>query len=97
MQASVSNNQTVKISAAVSNSRNSNGTIYTCPANSYAILNVLILSPADSVSVGGVSTFVATTGSDRATIYVGPAQTVVSNHGASNLVTVSGVEFTNSP
>lgn len=92
-----SSNQTIKVSAAVANSRTSSGTIYTCPANSYAILNAYIAVANDSIAVGGVTALTDTANNIMKTIYVGPSQTVVTTHGGSGLITVSGVEFINSP
>lgn len=97
MQASISNSSSIKVSAAVANSRTSNGTIYTCPANSYAILNAYIATTNDTISVGGVLVLYDAAANIMKTIYVGPGQSVVTAHGASGLITVSGVEFINSP
>lgn len=75
------------------------GTLYTCPANSYAILNLHLGTPAtDSVTVGGISVYVGaaitTNIKDNymsSIIYVGPGQSVV----AAGIVSISGVQFTN--
>lgn len=75
------------------------GTLYTCPAASFAILNLYVGNAAGptitvgakEVSVGsGPGTFGTTQ------IYVGPGQSVAfTGNSGSNVIAVSGVEFTN--
>lgn len=91
----IGNNVTLKISSAVSatvSANNTTSTLYTCPANSYAILNVYVTSSSASTSNsiqvdgktvillgnGAVVPSVTTTSSASAgfTLYVGPSQVI---------------------
>lgn len=101
-------NTTIKISAAVAQNATATS-VYTCPANSYAILNAAVTTAtnAGTITVGGqaVITFsasalfpnpTASAGAVQCTLYVGPGQTVAVT-GTSNVIRVAGVEFINSP
>lgn len=82
----------IQVNAAVSATRSSNGTIYTAPANGYAIINCHAAAGTGGflVDVGGVTAYrfsdTATTASPQSgvsgnaissvTLYVGPSQTV---------------------
>lgn len=92
----IGSNTTIKISAAVSATTTTTGTLYTCAANSYAILNIH--------SVGAISYTIAsrvytmTAGQPPVQIYVGPSQAVaVTVNGSSATVSLTGVEFINTP
>jgi hypothetical protein len=96
----VSSNTTIKISAAISNQVTNSGTLYTCPANSYAIVNLAYDWTAASCffqvagrTVGFITGADATVGP----IYVGPGQAVTITAGASGTGYISGVEFINTP
>lgn len=102
--ATYSNNTTIKISAAVSNSLSTqNGTLYTAPALSYAIVQVcLVMAGAASqgtLSVGGV--VVETIGASKTfyNVLVGPGQAVAYtwNAAGGGVNTISGVNFLNTP
>lgn len=101
-----SSNTTLKVAAAVSASAGGNGTLYTCPANRYAVCNLWLNSSSNiEVNVGGVlaaqvsSAIAATTGlQHQFQIYVGPGQVVeIVNESGSSIASLSGVEFANSP
>ena len=96
-----SNNTTLKVSTAIAASTTSTGTLYTCSANSYALIN-LYSSNAVTVTIGGQTIFAAVSPSSTnfpGTGYVvGPSQAVaVTVNGTSATVTITGVEFANSP
>lgn len=108
--ATYSSNTTLKVSAAVAASALapiSPTTVYTCPANAYAVLNLVASkSGTGSVTVGGIDlipageyatpagSYIRLTG-----VHVGPGQTVVANSSIGNAVNlyVSGVAFINTP
>lgn len=101
----ISGNSTIKISAAVSNSissgASSSATLYTCPANSYALVQLACsaFGANGTFTVGGrvICTFAAVSATPI-WAYVGPSQVVqVSSSGAANTGTISGVEFINTP
>ncbi len=103
----ISSNTTIKVSAAVSATSTGTGTtLYTCAASSYAIVNIGIKDTGGAgttvtISVDGKeihqSALGATTTRLLQGIYVGPSQAVSFSAGASTTVTVTGVEFINSP
>lgn len=92
----------IAVSGAVA-ATNSGGTLYTCPANSYAIINVYAAFTGllgGSISVGGQTyPMVFSNGSGGSgavwtlTFHVGPGQAVVNTGGGT--VAISGVQFTN--
>lgn len=107
-QAIISNNTTIKISAAVAASRSTPGVLYTCPANSYAIVQVHLISNGSVaiVSLGSmpiVSNYSGGTAGLVFGIYVGPGQSLNATMGTdqygsySGIANTSGVQFTNSP
>lgn len=82
------------ISAAVAASGNNSSTIYTCPANSYAMLNALSYGGNQEATVGGKIILV---GTSVINIYVGPGQAVVADTTSTgNALHISGVVLTNS-
>lgn len=115
MNTLVSNNTTIKISSAVSATVsvvNTTSTLYTCPSNSYAILNIYVNSAAANSSVNvdgkivailngsGISPSIGGAFSSSGfTIYVGPSQVVSITSGAvaTVLANATGVCFTNTP
>lgn len=83
------------VSAAVAASGTNNSTIYTCPANSYAILNVTANGGFIYISIGGQLSYLPSL--DMKQIYVGPSQAVVADTTSTgNTLHISGVQFTNS-
>lgn len=91
-----------KISAAVSASRTSTGTLYTCPAASYAIVRINENTSAGTTSwtLDGRSIVPLTdTGSPGLkkidVLYIGPGQALVCTIGTTATCTVVGVEFVN--
>lgn len=86
------------VSGAVSaTSSAASGTLYTTPANAYAIVNLYISAVADFSVTVATRLVHQTTGSKSYTIYVGPGQAVAftnANPGVS-IIEVSGVQFTN--
>lgn len=53
-----SNNTTLKVNAAVSANRTTNGNFYTAPANGYAILNIsAVRNGGGDITVGGRTVF----------------------------------------
>ncbi len=111
MQASVSNNTTLKVSGAVSATGSNIGTLYTCGATGYALINISITTAANlTVSIGGrivlalvgtagvgVGTPATNAGLSSAGFVVGPSQAVAITAWSTGTVTISGVEFINSP
>lgn len=110
MNTLVSNNVTIKTSAAVSATKSVNtsgtstDTLYTAPATGYAIINLFVTAFASTqlvVSIGGRTVLISTAvDSQSRTFYVGPSQSVVATvTGAAGLTTVvtSGIEYINSP
>lgn len=86
------NNVCFSVSGAVAASGTGNATLYTCPSDSYAIIQYYS-GGTGSLSVGGQQVFTAA--ADYRGIYVGPGQ-AVALIGASGTHRISGVEFTNS-
>lgn len=111
----IGNNVTVKINGAVSGTATASGgsaTIYTAPANGYAIVNVCIdlSGSAGSITVAGRKVLVFNSGflgpiaassfvAGGFTVYVGPSQAlaIVADAAGYNRAVASGVEFINSP
>jgi hypothetical protein len=98
----ISANVSTKVSAAVDASSSSSTTLYTCPANSYAILNLFVEYSSGTVivTVAGNRVLLNTTTADLntvKTIYVGPAQAVACTITSTATVYINGVEFINSP
>lgn len=101
--ATFSSNVTIKIQAAVLGSAsNSSSTLYTAPANSYAVLNLFVVasgSAGDQVTVGGNQVWNGGVATRTLQLYVGPGQAVATVYGGSPTFTahISGAEFKNSP
>lgn len=94
----VSSNTTIKVNAAVSaNNSSTSGTIYTAPANGYAIVNILNSNAANTVSIGGQLVISAVLINPSNIFYVGPSQAITYAAGAINQIRISGVEFVNTP
>lgn len=99
--ATYSNNTTIRISGAIAVSINTGGTtLYTCPANSYAVVNVNWSTAIVWVRVGGAN--IGNPGVFSAAgmlnnIHVGPGQSVTTSAGAGLDWNLYGVQFTNSP
>jgi lipoate-protein ligase B len=95
--ATYSSNTTIKIQTAISNSTTS-GTLYTCPANSYAIVQVSYNgNSADVLSIGGQDLVKSGNSGQFTGIYVGPGQAVIYMPNISGTGKISGVEFKNTP
>lgn len=84
-------NTTIKVNAAISNTA-SNATLYTAPANGYAVVQVN-LPTGGQVTVGGVVAFQSGASLNNQ-LYIGPSQSAVA---VGNNITISGVEFINTP
>lgn len=83
-----------QVNAAVSNSV-STGTLYTAPADGYAIVNLHVTTGATDLAVGGRAIYdAAPTGTNLFGVMVGPSQAVTIS-GSSKSVQISGVEFKN--
>jgi hypothetical protein len=95
----ISANISTKVSAAVDAVGTTTSTLYTCPANSYAILNAVISAGGSgaSITVAGNTILSTAFGDRQMTIYVGPAQAVACTATGGAEVSISGVEFINSP
>ena len=109
------NNTTLKVSSVsggtVSNSISSATTIYTCSANSYALVNLGSTAGAQfTVQIGGrtVAVLSGTAGTGLGCVgtagstpsqgfIVGPSQAVAISSYTSGTLYISGVEFVNSP
>ena len=100
----------IAISGAVSATGTTSATLYTCPASSYAIINVYCsisaFSAGSSLSVGGRTVWANTAGAGALpagfgtnagfTLYVGPSQAVTwATSDTGPQVRISGVQFTN--
>ena len=95
----VSSNTTLKVNAAISASTSISATLYTAPANGYAIVNLTASSSAGgtTITIGGRNVISVTTATVLGqTAYVGPSQSVVATIGTGN-AQISGVEFVNTP
>ena len=96
----VSSNTTIKANGAVAASSSVSATLYTAPANGYAVLNLFMSASAGSVSasVGGrtVASFAATQSFSYQSVFVGPSQALTCSIGTGS-VSISGVEFVNTP
>ena len=105
----VSSNTTIKINAAVNaaSALASSGTLYTAPANGYAIIHFRKASTSNNanISIAGralhnaQTTEIQTIGSAMA-YYVGPSQSVTWSSGgieSAGAFTIFGVEFVNTP
>lgn len=104
--ATYSENTSIKIQAPISQNGSASlsaSTLYSCPANSYAIVTLQIAGVASGVIKVGGKVFMVGPGGVGFTlltgVYVGPGQTVVIEENTGGSVTgfVSGVEFKNSP
>jgi len=92
----VSSNTTIKVNGAVSATTTFSATVYTAPANSYAILNLFTNSSFNGqILVGGQ--IVANGASQIYTIYVGPSQSVSTLFQTTGTMYISGVNFINTP
>lgn len=94
----------IKISAAVSNTLSGAGnqTLYTAPANAYAIVNIFIINAAtgtNTVAVGGRTIDLTASSAVNKLftgIYVGPGQSVTFNNGSVSVTGhISGTQFIN--
>jgi len=93
--------RSIKINAAVS-AGGATGTIYTAPANGYAIINIFHSAGIVSIGTRPVSTVAGANssfnvnatggGHSKTGFYVGPGEAVSST---SNTVQISGVSFVN--
>ncbi len=102
----VSSNTTIKVNGAVSGTASTpalggSATIYTAPANGYAIVQIscTVYGNPTTVSVGGrqVVVFGAVNAGTQG-VYVGPSQGLtLSTGGGVSTVVASGVEFINTP
>lgn len=105
----VSSNTTLKVNAGISAGNSfgqSSGTLYTAPANGYAIVHLSKLGTFGAVlfTIGGKNATTAATAAFASNsypaLYVGPSQSVSWSGGSSegaNTVNVNGVEFVNTP
>lgn len=99
----IGNNVTLKVNAAASGTATSAGTLqtlYTSPANAYAIVQISCTTFGGTcvvtINSRQVCVFTAVNQSFF-NIYVGPSRTVSINATSSTTVDLSGVEFINSP
>jgi hypothetical protein len=105
----ISDNVSLKISAAVSaTSTGTAGTVYTCPANTYALVQVTINDQADDQSfaytlsvdskrfAGNAILAVGTTATHLGVI-IGPSQALSYTSSTTCIVNVTGVALINSP
>jgi hypothetical protein len=86
------------VSAAVSATASASGTLFTCAANSYAVINVHYDGTGGGVSVtiGGRRLVLTTSAVGLLTnVYVGPGQAVAIVVGAAGTVEISGTQYTN--
>lgn len=97
MEAFVNTSQSIKVNGAVSASGGS-GTIYTAPANGYAILMAARTVGNVGAQIGGQQVLKNHAGSSEVPIllYVGAGQSVVVTTDSAGTLVISGVEFLNS-
>lgn len=97
----ISDNVSLKVSQAVSNQRTSTGTMYTCAANSYALVQICATANGSglSVTIDGQTVLNYSTASLNVpySFYVGPNQAVACSIGTTGTVSITGVQFINSP
>ena len=95
----IASNVSIKISGAISFGGYGTGTPYTCPANSYAIIQVYFSGggSAATIAVGGKTVCDFGTVSFVGNIFVGPGQSVTYVGNNFTLLNITGVQFTNSP
>lgn len=96
--ATYSSNVTIKVNAAVFANYTGGGagnvTMYTAPANGYAIVGLLRLSGSTSVFINGI--LISVSASPASFFHLGPGQSFQVASGVSNFATLQGVEFVNS-
>lgn len=94
----VSSNTTLKVNAAISATTSFSGTLYTAPANGYAIVNLSGSSSGGTtlISIGGRPALSTTGFIIGQTAFVGPSQSVTAAIGT-GIASISGVEFVNTP
>lgn len=106
--ATYSNNTTIKVNSGITASNPmsgaTSGTLYTVPANSYAILNFQIYSPSSwpfTVTISGVNVGQAINNTAYAySIHAGPGQVISWSYPLPAFhtgVQMQGVLFTNTP
>lgn len=100
----VSSNTTIKVNAAVAGSgSSSSGTLYTAPANGYAIIHwgtTSYSSGTYTISIDGLQIGSLTTSQllqPAGGFYVGPGKSVTYTNSGSVTIVVKGVEFINTP
>jgi hypothetical protein len=96
----ISENVSTKVSAAVDAVASSTSTLYTCAANSYAIINATLSASSGSATLSIAGNIYMTTGvynDQTLVLYVGPNQAVSCTVSGSASVRINGVEFINSP
>jgi hypothetical protein len=92
----VSSNTTIKVNAAVGATFATNGTVYTAPADGYAIVNLVLSGGFNAtVQVGGRN--ILSTASTQNTVYIGPSQSLVVSFYSAGTLWISGVSFINTP
>lgn len=94
----ISANTTIKVNGAIDSSITSSATMYTAPANGYAIINAVITSSTAgaSIAIAG-NTLISSVLGYPVVLYVGPSQSVVGSISTSGAMNINGVEFINSP
>jgi hypothetical protein len=93
----VSSNTTIKVNAAVNASRSSLGTVYTAPANGYAIVQVYD-NLNGNINMPGAALLNQLNGQAGLTqFYLGPGQYIEISSYTAGTVYVYGVEFVNTP
>jgi hypothetical protein len=101
--ATYSNNTTLKISGTAVGSANrvvaGTSTVYTAPANSYAIVTVCVQGAMTSMTIGGVSVAVSGFTGSLTGVVIGPGHALAFSTTTTTSTTVScaGVVLTNSP
>jgi len=103
--ASFNFNDTIKVSGAIAAQSNSGATLYTAPANGYAVIQATFYPGSGStptLSVGGRTVWQGNGGVGvqfMDNIHVGPGQAVVCAQGGptTTIFEISGVQFSNSP
>jgi len=92
----VSSNTTIKVNAALNPSTVTSSTLYTAPANGYAIITLNLIQTAGTTTVFVAGRRVASGAGNFYGVYVGPSQAVSCTIGTGQ-VDIVGVEFVNTP
>lgn len=94
----VSSNTTIKVNAAVTAARDSNGIVYTAPANGYAIVHVYQNGTFNlTMTAAGAVAGILNSQIGLVAFYLGPGHAIEITSYSSGYAYVYGVSFVNTP